>query len=99
MTSVGAYVVPGPVAAAHAVFMAVFALAVVVVLGGRALGHAERPVLYVFALEAFVGARTGAGAVALLVTHLAGGCVRLINSGNNNFNTNLLSDVKNHQKN
>lgn len=87
MTSVGAYVVPGPVAPVRAVFMTVFALAVVVVFQGRALGHTERPVLNVFAFEALIGIRAGAGAVALFVTHLAGVIVRLINS-DNTINTN-----------
>lgn len=82
MTSVGAYVVLRPLAAAHAVPVAVFALAVVVVLGGWALRHAERPVAHVFALGAFLGVRTRAGAVALHVTRLAGLLVRSINTDN-----------------
>lgn len=82
MTSVGAYVVLRSLAAAHAVLVAVFALAVVVVLRGRALRHAERPVAHVFALGALLGIRTRAGAVALHVTRLAGLLVRSINTDN-----------------
>lgn len=86
MASVGAYVVLRSNATVQAVRMAVFALAVVVVLGGYALGHAERPVLHVFALGALVGIGTGAGAVAFFVTGLAGFVVRLINSDNTIIN-------------
>lgn len=82
MTSVGAYVVLRSVAAAHTVLVARFALAVVVVLGGWALSHAERPVAHVFALLALLGIRSVAGAVALHVTRLAGLLVRSINTGN-----------------
>lgn len=95
MTSVSAYIVLRSLAAAHAVLVAVFALAVVVVLRGWALGHAERTVAHVFTLGALLGIRTRAGTVALVVTHLAGFIIRLINSDNNDNRKQSLNDVQN----
>jgi uncharacterized membrane protein len=80
MTSVGAYVVLWSLASAHAILVAVFALTVVVVLGGWTLGYAEWSVAHVFALDALVSIRTRAGTVAFFVTHLASLIIRLVNS-------------------
>lgn len=80
VASIRAYVVLGSLATTHAVLVTVLAHTVVVILGGRAFGHAERAVASVFAFCAVLRVRSRARTVALVVAQLAGLLVRSVNS-------------------
>ena len=80
VAAVGSDVVLRALAAADAVLVALATLTVVVVLGRGALGHAVRAIAHVLTGGAVLGVRSGAGAVALLVTRFAILIVRLVDS-------------------
>lgn len=67
VAAVRTYVVFRSLAATHTIFVAIFALTVVVILRGRALWHAERAIPGVFAFCAMLRVRSRARAIALVV--------------------------------
>lgn len=79
VASIRADVILGSFAATYAIPVTVLADAVVVILRGRALGHAEWAVPRVFAFRAVLRVRSGASAVAFLVAQLTGLLVCLVN--------------------
>lgn len=79
VTSISADVVLRSLTATHAVLVAVFALAAVVVLGRRTLWYAKGPVARVFTFRTVLRVRPGTGTIAFAVAQLTGLLISLVN--------------------